>query len=66
MTDARIDLTLSEREIHVIGVALQRRSAEMLDELVHTSGREAHEELKRMYEELDALSRRVRAILPAG
>jgi phage host-nuclease inhibitor protein Gam len=66
MTETRMDLKLSDREIHVLGRALARRSAEMLDELVHTSDHEAHEELKRMYEEVDALCRRVQAIVPAA
>jgi hypothetical protein len=38
----------------------------MLDELVHTSDHEAHEELKGTYEKLEALCRRVQAMLPAG
>jgi hypothetical protein len=64
MTETKMDLKLSSREVDVLGRALARRSAEMLehDELVHTSDRKAHEELKRMYEELDALCRRVQAL----
>jgi phage host-nuclease inhibitor protein Gam len=62
MTETKMDLKLSSREVDVLGRALARRSAEMLDELVHTSDRKAHAELKGMYEELDALCRRVQAI----
>jgi hypothetical protein len=66
MTDAKIDLSLSSREFHILELALKRRSADMLDELVHTSNPEAHEDLKGMYEDLDALCRRVLAMHPAG
>jgi hypothetical protein len=66
MNEAKMDLKLSNREVEVLGRALARRSAEMLEELVHTSDREAHEGLKGMYEELEALCRRVQAMLPAG
>ncbi len=61
-----MDLKLSEREVGVLARALARRSAQMMDELVHTSDHDAHEELKGMYEELDTLCRRVQAMLPAA
>jgi hypothetical protein len=61
-----MNMTLSNREAEILQRALERRSAEMLDALVHTSDHEAHRVLKETYEELDALCRRVQAILLAG
>jgi hypothetical protein len=54
-----IDLRLSEKETLCLQSALARRATEMMNELVHTTDRTAHGELKTSYEELEALHRRV-------
>jgi len=59
-----LDLRLSDGEGRILERALARRAAEMMNELVHTTDRTAHAELKDSYEELDALRKRVAALLP--
>ncbi len=58
-----MDLKLNETEGRSLERALARRCAEMMAELVHTTDRTAHAELKTSYEELEALHRRVKALL---
>jgi hypothetical protein len=58
-----LELTTKERED--LELTLARRSAEMLNELVHTTDRKAHAELKASYEKLEILQRRVSALSPA-
>jgi hypothetical protein len=61
--EAMIDLKLSDAEARNLESALARRVDEMMSELVHTTDRVAHEELKASYEKLDALHQRVTELL---
>jgi len=58
-----IDLKLSDKEARCLESALARRATEMMNELVHTTDRTAHAELKASYEDIDALYRRVTDVL---
>ncbi len=58
-----MELRLNDSEGRTLERALGRRCAEMLAELVHTTDRTAHAELKASYEELDTLHKRVKGLL---
>jgi polyhydroxyalkanoate synthesis regulator phasin len=60
-----MNLNLSEKEARCLESALARRVNEMMNELVHTTDRAAHAELKASYEEIDALHRRVKETVAA-
>jgi len=59
-------MELSTKEGQTLERALDRRAMEMMSELVHTTDRTAHAELKASYEELEVLHRRVKALLQSG
>ncbi len=60
-----VDLKLNDREFRTLERTLARRSQEMLNELVHTTDKSAHAELKASFEELEALYSRVKGLAAA-
>ena len=58
-----IELKLTETEAQKLDGALERRVADMMKELVHTTDRAAHAELRASYEELENLQKRLRSLI---
>jgi hypothetical protein len=55
-----IALQLTEAEARALETVIARRVDEMMTELVHTTERAAHAELRTDYEQLEKLQRRLR------